>query len=124
MTTISTLDGFYPLMLSLLADPRDCYKVDTHSLECIAARIPAMQHTRRPGDPVFDAAEVLRVAIAVTLCTRACLDKQSPAVRARVAAGAGASPLPGTSGGARVPVNPPRPGPLPPAQRVSELEAL
>ena len=122
MTTISTLDGFYPLMLSLLADPRGCYKVDTHSLECINARVPAMQHTRRPGDPVFDAAEVLRVEITVTLCTRACLDKQSPAVRARVAAAQ--TPTPNSGGGARVPVTPPRPGPLPPAQRVPELEAL
>lgn len=105
-------------MLGLIAAPRAAYRLTTDELEQALARVPALQHGRRPGDSVFDCAEALRVELCAVARARAARRASEAQALRTMADKATQAP---TQGGARVCLPGPAPKPLPPT-RVAEPE--
>ena len=114
------LDTTYATLLVLVADPFACYRETTATLEQCLARTQGLTHGRRAPDPMLAAVELLRHEITATLETRRRLDAQA----ASKAAQAASADRPQIDGGTRVPTNPPRPGPLPPARLPEPVDVL
>lgn len=85
MSTHLDPDGTYARLLALLADPYSAYRETTDALLHVQARIPGLQHTRRPGDAVYNAAEALRVELCAVLRARQRLDQQAAEQEAQAA---------------------------------------